>query len=557
MITPKPQSFLEKFIQYVKRPLANQVQYLFGLAFIMTFWINAPYWLMTIKLMQFERVVDALFLVSQMLLMLGVTLSIFLLIPTAKVSKWIVTLFFSISICCMYFSYNYQVLIDRHMITNLVKTDYQEVHGLLSFKFFVWFVVFAAPAMAWIWLVKVAEQRSKYPRPLMHFSFAILAFMMALVVSFPIYKNYASFFRNNHGMVKALVPYNFMVASVSFAKHQYDVERTHVQIGLDAVSVKPTSDKPTIWVVVVGETARGDRFALNGYERPTNPQLSQVPNVLSYDQASSCGTFTAYSVPCMFSDLPAANFNSDSAPYRDNLLDIAQRAGVSVQWLDNQSGCQGTCNRVPYQRLKKDCPEGLCFDEQLVDALNEYLNSVATAQDQLIVLHMNGSHGPAYYQRYPAQFETFSPACNTNSIENCSKQELDNVYDNTIVYTDAVLASVIQTLAQQDAQVAMLYLSDHGESLGENGWYLHGTPYRLAPQEQKHIPMIFWANTDFYTQHQIDAQCMQEQRQRSDVSQDNLFHTLLFGLDIQTDLYQSSLNLLAACQQKNHESIAR
>ena len=163
---------------------------------------------------------------------------------------------------------------------------------------------------------------------------------------------------------------------------------------------------------------------------------------------------------------------------------------------------------------------------------------------------MNGSHGPAYYQRYPKQYEVFKPACNTNEINTCSQEALNNVYDNTVVYTDSVLNGLIDTLKQQqNVNTALIYLSDHGESLGEKGLYLHGTPYAIAPKEQTHIQMLFWANADFYQQHGVQNTCLQNMANQPDISQDNLFHTVLGGLNVHTQAYNAKLDLFNACSQ--------
>ena len=534
----------------VRRSLP-EVGYLFGAAAILTLWTNSPYWLRTYQLLHINGIMDVVFLLSQMLLVLGVTTTVLLLLCWGKLAKPVLTLLFVLSTACAYFSYHYQVYIDRHMLTNVMRTDVHEATDLLSWKVLAWMVVFLLPALWYVWGVKRRPIAKWWRNLSFHLVFALLGVALGLAASLPIYKHYASFFRNNKQVVKMLVPFNFITASVGYAQHQYrDAHQVFVHVGMDAKQVKPASvTKPTLFVVVVGETGRGDRFSLNGYQRNTNPLLSKQQGLVSFQNAQSCGTATAYSVPCMFSDLSRQDINIDNAPMRDNLLDISQRAGVKVQWVDNNSGCQETCGRVPTEQLKQNCPEGLCYDEQLVGALQQRLKQPLQA-DQFLVLHMNGSHGPAYYQRYPKQYEVFKPACNTNEINTCSQEALDNVYDNTVVYTDSVLNSLIETLKQQqDVNTALLYLSDHGESLGEKGLYLHGTPYAIAPQEQTHIQMLFWANPQFYQQHGVNNSCLQNMAKSQQVSQDNMFHTVLGGLNVHTEAYQGKLDLLNACAQ--------
>lgn len=520
------------------------------LAFLLAVWINAPYWWKTIGLMRQQEAWQLSFLGSQILFVFGVTLSLFFLLPT---KRFIYVLIFTIAALCSYFSFTYQVYIDRSMLVNLIRTDYHEAKGLLSSSLVLWMCVFLLPCG--LYLKRLSPKTGASLKFRHRILFSLFAFSFALLVSFPIYKNYASFYRINNNQYKILAPYNLLVATFEYAKRQYNVQRTHVPVAVDAKRSASALTPSTLWVLVIGETARADRFSLNGYSRLTNPTLSQLPNLVSFSKAVSCGTVTAYSVPCLLSDLSAKKFNPDEAPYRDNILDILKRVGVQVDWLDNQSGCQGTCAAVSYLRLPQDCPEKLCFDVQLVEALKNKLQE-NPSQDQLIVLHMNGSHGPAYYQRYPKEYEQFAPACITNAIEKCSVEELNNVYDNTIFYTDAVLGAIIEQLSHESHRSsAMLYLSDHGESLGENGWYLHGAPYRIAPKEQTHIPFIFWANTEFYQRSTLNWGCLKERADATNISQDAVFHTLLAGFSVQTSSYDPNLDALEPCRQKKHESI--
>lgn len=312
--------------------------------------------------------------------------------------------------------------------------------------------------------------------------------------------------------------------------------------------------QPKLMVLVVGETARAESFALNGYARNTNPELSKL-QVINFNQVSSCGTATAVSLPCMFSGMPRQAYDEQLASHREGLLDIAQRAGYQVTWIDNNSGCKSTCDRVqkyqiPAQLKQKWCDAaGECFDEILVDSLQDYLSHLDKNNQtpQLIVLHQMGSHGPAYFKRSKAPYQPFQPTCNTNAIQGCSADELKNSYDNSIVYTDYVLAQIIKTLEQQKQyQTGFWYLSDHGESTGEHGLYLHGAPYRMAPTQQTHVPMLMWFS-DAWQQHntqQVDCLKAQTEQARS---HDHLFASLLSLLDIKTQVTDPENDMLAQC----------
>jgi len=329
-----------------------------------------------------------------------------------------------------------------------------------------------------------------------------------------------------------------------YAKKTFGSTAVAVQtIGADAAIPAADTDRELI-ILVVGEAARADRFSLNGYGRETNPLLSKE-DVIFYPDMHSCDTSTATSVPCMFSNLTRAGFSSKKARERENVLDIAQRAGVSVLWRDNNSDSKGVALRVPYEDYQDPARntifDGEGRDEGMLVGLQNYIDARKSG-DILIVLHQMGNHGPAYYKRYPKGFERFTPACQSNQLDQCSPEEIGNAYDNAILYTDYFLSKVIALLKQNDKrfETAMVYMSDHGESLGEFGVYLHGMPYVMAPETQKHIAAIMWFGEGF----SIDRNILRKQA-GGKYSQDNLFHTILGIMEIQTELYNPQMDILS------------
>ncbi len=306
---------------------------------------------------------------------------------------------------------------------------------------------------------------------------------------------------------------------------------------------------------MVGETARWDHFALNGYSKPTNPMLSKVEGLINYSQAYSCGTDTAQSVPCMFSGFGKAGFTNAKAASRDNLLDILKRADIDVIWRENQAGCKGVCDRVQTETLTGHAaptfyPSTENFDDVLVDGLDQRIANMQ--RDTVIVLHMMGSHGPAYWKRYPEKFEVFKPACKVVQFSDCETEHIINAYDNTILYTDHVLARLIGVLSTAESHgvdAGMLYVSDHGESLGEHNMYLHGMPYALAPEAQIHVPMVVWLSPSMREGAGIDIGCL-VQRSPQRVSHDNLFSSVLGMMDVKTRVYDPALDLFSACRRR-------
>jgi lipid A ethanolaminephosphotransferase len=315
----------------------------------------------------------------------------------------------------------------------------------------------------------------------------------------------------------------------------------------DVKSIR-TSKNKGVMVIVVGETARSANFSLNGYSRETNPLLKKQ-NIINFTDATSAGTYTAFSVPAMFSHKTRRDFNVEQAKYTENLLDLLQKSGWNVIWKENNSGCKGVCKRIttikidPKENLSL-CDGAVCYDEIALEGLE---NQIANTEGNIvIVLHIMGSHGPTYYKRYPEQFKIFTPTCDTAELQSCPKEYIINTYDNTIIYTDYVLNGIIEILKKfPNYETSMIYASDHGESLGENGIYLHGMPYSLAPDYQKKVPMIMW----FSENNNIDTECMKNVALKS-ASHDNLFHTILGLTETQSKTYNKELDLSSNCKIK-------
>ena len=303
-------------------------------------------------------------------------------------------------------------------------------------------------------------------------------------------------------------------------------------------------------ILVIGETARADRFSINGYARDTTPRLREA-NAISLPDFRSCGTSTAISVPCMFSPRGMARFDPKQAAEEENLLDVLQRAGVNVLWLDNNSDSKGTALRVPYRDYKSPGTNTVCDtecrDEGMLVPLQDYIDS-HPAGDIVIVLHQMGNHGPAYYKRYPPAFEKFQPTCKSKDLGLCSREEIGNAYDNAILYTDHFLGKTIELLKRNDAkfETALFYLSDHGESLGEGGLYLHGLPRALAPESQLHVPAILWFGSGV---DGLDREALMRKRQQR-FTHDHLFHTVLGFLEIRTSAYKPELDILDGCRRE-------
>lgn len=515
---------------------------------------NLAFWGKLTNLVNLKTVHGVLLFVSIFVFLFSVISFVFSLLCWKNTTKFILIFCLLSSAATNYYALTYGIYMDKVMIANLVQTTAFEAGDLITVKFIMWMLVFGIFPSILVWKIKIKPYASWWKSLLHKAILMMISIVLLLAAALPMYKDYASIGRNNKDLVKLITPHNYLNGLFSYTKQLTGKIQPLQPIGLDAKIVKP-SPKKNIFIMVLGETSRAQNFSLNGYERETNPHLKQYNDLINFEHVSSCGTATAISVPCLYSNMARHEYSARKAEYQENVLDIIQRTGIHVYWRENDAGCKGVCNRVPtnnvidYIKKEQGLSEGLFYDDLLLKDLDQYIEK--QTGNIMIVLHTNGSHGPEYYQRYRPELENkFTPSCDTKSIESCDEKSLINVYDNTILHVDAMLDDTIKILKKygETHDVAMLYVSDHGESLGENGFYLHSAPYSIAPKEQTHVPMIFWANSSFYEHRNIDLACMQATAKKNDFSHDNIFHTLLKVWDIQTTEYQSGLNMFESCQ---------
>ena len=483
------------------------------------------------------------------------------LLAFKRLLKPVLMTLFMISAGVAYFINEYGVMIDAGMFRNFAETNVTEVQGLLSFKLVLYIFCLGLLPSLLLWHTPINFRR--WPRELV--SKLLVSVACAAVIGAAALLNYqglSSLFRNHHELRLMVVPSNYIGASIGYLREQVvSAQQPFVAIGEDARRGEGWAghSRKSLTVLVVGESARAENFGILGYGRDTTPNLSKEKGLLVFTDVHSCGTETAVSVPCMFSNMGRKDYNASKARTQEGLLDVLQRAGLNVIWRDNQSGCKGTCDRVTLQDVSnlKDpllCANKECRDEILLQGLQNFIDTLD--QDTVLVLHQMGSHGPEYFKRYPAAFEKFTPVCESNALNNCSRESIVNGYDNTLLYTDHVLSSLIDILRsrQNTVDTAMLYLSDHGESLGEYNLFLHGTPYMLAPDQQKHVPMFVWFSDSYQQAFAVDSQCMEKQR-TTPLSQDNLFHSMLGLLQVSTREYKPGLDMFAGCRTAPHASM--
>ncbi|MBL4913324.1 phosphoethanolamine--lipid A transferase [Shewanella schlegeliana] len=459
-----------------------------------------------------------------------------------------------------YAGYNYGTLFDYNMITNIVETDSGEAGSYLSSYSVLWVVLMGIIPALIVFMIPIGIKQSPAKMLSMKLVSMALSLVVIAVIAALYYQDYSSVGRNNRYLKKAIIPTQFVYSTTDYIwKTFLSVPLEYRQIGLDAKQTDSTlaasKKKPTLMVLVVGETARSQNYELNGYPRDTNEYTRDL-GIISFKNVSSCGTATAVSVPCMFSSMTKNEFNRDVADNQDNLLDILKRANIALLWKENDGGDKNVAARidkVTIERSNKNefCDGTTCYDMALLDNLEQDIDSLEG--NRMIILHIMGSHGPTYYKRYPAEMTKFKPDCPRSDIENCSIEEIVNTYDNTILYTDYVVSNVISKLEKLEDKynTSLIYISDHGESLGENGMFLHGMPYSFAPDYQTKVPLMVWMSEGFKETRNINRECIKKEADNNQYSHDNIFHSILGVMEVETSDYKNSLDIFSSCKGQN------
>lgn len=452
-----------------------------------------------------------------------------------------------------HFMQRYRIYLDPSMLRNVLHTDVAEARELLSWSLLPHLALYAGLPLAVLARVRIVNR--PWPRAaVVRLGAIVLAAAVGVGTLLTVFQPAASMMRNHREMRYLVTPGNVLwsLAAVLGADAR-GAAAPRQAIGLDAAPgpVLAARRRPRLVVLVVGETARAANWGLNGYARQTTPELAQLP-LVSFGEVTSCGSTTEVSLPCMFAPVGRRDYDESRIRASESLLHVLARAGVAVHWRDNQSGCKGVCEGLSYDQVVTLNPAGLCadghcLDEGLLVGLDERL---ARAQGtQLLVLHMLGNHGPAYHRRYPPAFAHYRPACDSDDLQQCSREQIVNAYDNALRYTDHVLASLITKLQAQAGRVdsTLLYVSDHGESLGDGGLFLHGMPYAIAPPEQTRVPMLMWFSDGAAAADGLDLACLRR-RAALPAAHDHLFHTVLGLLDVHTALYAPEWDLGAGCR---------
>ena len=514
---------------------------------------NQPFWSAAMAGRRLDDPGSWLFGACAFLLLLVIHFVVLSLVSTRRTVRPLLTVLLLGTAAASYFMGRYAVFLDPTMLRNLLHTDTAEARDLLAWDMLPHLTLQAVLPIWLLWRIRISD-RPWRSAALWRAGAVAGGLLIGVAALLTVAQDLSSLMREQKALRYLATPANYVYSLTRVATADaVGAARPLTQIGLDAARGPAWSQysKPLLFIVVVGETARAANWGLNGYARQTTPELAQL-GVFNFTDVTSCGTNTETSLPCMFSHIGRRDYDEARIRGEESLPHVLRHAGFEVEWRDNQSGCKGICAGLSSQNMAKSTDAKLCDGHECLDEILLQGLDAQVANDQgsrVIVLHQMGSHGPAYHRRSPAAFQQFKPTCDTSELRKCTKQQVVNSYDNSVLYTDHVLAKTIGFLKSQSERydTAMLYVSDHGESLGENNLFLHGMPYAIAPKEQTHVPMVMWLSDSYASSRGIDQGCLRS-RAAQHASHDDLFHTVLGMLDVQTRTYEPALDVLRTCR---------
>ncbi|MPM07097.1 Phosphoethanolamine transferase EptA [bioreactor metagenome] len=460
-------------------------------------------------------------IISLVIIMLVVNAFVFYLLFSLSrfVGKPLLIAFFIINSVAVYFTNTYGIIIDKSMIGNILNTNYEESSGFFSFRLILY--VISSGIIPAIYIIKVKIINVAWKKFLITSSLTLL-FIVILV--FANASNWLWIDKNSKKLGGLAMPWSYSVNTALFYIDKHNQNKK--EILLPDATIK--DNEKSVVVLVIGESARSQNFSLYGYDKNTNPLLSKTKNLYHFN-ATSCATYTTAGVKGILE-------HTRTDDLYEILPNYLYRNNVDVVWRTTNWG-EPPVHIKDYQNkdvLMANCKgEGCNYDEILLTGLKEQIAS-SKKNKVLIILHTSTSHGPTYSKKYPSRFEIFKPVCNSVELGNCSHQELINAYDNTIVYTDYILYNIIEDLKQlKEYKSTMLFVSDHGESLGEKNLYMHGVPLSLAPMEQYEIPFIVW----------VSDNSSKQLKPNKILSQNHVFHSVLNFLGIQSPIYDEKMNI--------------
>ena len=497
------------------------VRFAWGVSLLNLLLFHLPFFHFVFRNLDYVSINGMIIIVSLLIMMLVVNFFVFYILFSLShtVGKVLLTLFFILNALSLYFVNTYSVIIDESMIGNVFNTNYEESSSFFSVKLILY--VLGLGVLPSIFIIRT--KLTNAPRK----SFFITILLSFLFIAFMVFANASNWLwidKNSKSLGGLAMPWSYSVNTSLHYVHEY--QKNKKEILLPNATIKDSSK--SIVILVIGESVRSKNFSLYGYEKNTNPYLSQTKNLYHFN-ATSFATYTRAGIKSILEHTHTDELYEILPNYLNrNQVDVIWR---STNWGEPPVHIKNYFNK---EALQKDCIGDSCqYDEILLKGLKEQILS-CKSNKVFVVLHTSTSHGPSYSKKYPKRFETFKPVCNSVELGNCSQTELINAYDNTIVYTDYILHELIENLKEmQEYKSSMFFVSDHGESLGEKNLYMHGMPRSIAPKEQYEIPFLVW----------LSDNSNKQLKPLPELNQNHVFHSVLNFLGLQSPIYDEQMNI--------------
>lgn len=558
MTSPPPNKAHSLRLAHSRRPVVAQETVIALFSVLVALLINLPFWERLAELRNPATANGALFFLLTGVCVTAVNGFLFGMLGSQRLLRPLLGATWLAGVVIAYYMSRYTVYLDASMLRNVLHSEPKEAGELVTAGMLATVLAACAPVWAILGWIKL-RPRGWLPGLWRRCLWLAGCAVVAVVAAIAAYGDLSPLLRTHREVRYLVTPANLVAASLTVLRSEWrEARQPREVIGLDARIERSADARPRLLVIVVGETVRAKSWGLAGYARDTTPALRER-GVIDFADVSACGSNTEVSVPCMFAPVGRRDYDEARIRRQQSLLHVLEHAGIATRWLDNQTGCKGVCEGLTMVSIRGDedprrCDGTTCLDGVLYERAAREIAALSSApggrSDQVIVLHPLGNHGPAYSRRYPPEFRRFVPTCEAADLDGCDVASIRNSYDNAILYTDHLLAGLIDTLAaRNDLDSAVVFVSDHGESLGERGLYLHGLPYAIAPDEQIKVPMFLWASSGWTQSTGLDQDCLRRKRE-APISHDQLFHSVLGMLGVSTTLYERAYDLSASCRDE-------
>lgn len=450
-------------------------------------------------------------------------------------------------VIALFASLLYGTTMTPDMVRNFIETDTREAMTYLSVSSALICVFLMVPSV--LLLRGESTGKTTFSERCRRAGFTALSLLIGILLLLSQLQPFSALMRNDKSSRYLIAPFNTVYSTASTLLRDKSTGGPRERVIVDVNPVALTAPKrATVFVLVIGETARSANWQLAGYARETTPLLAARGDLINIPKVDACGTSTDVSLPCMLSRVGRRDYDRKRILSEEALPSLLQRSGFNVTWIDNQSGSKGTSDGVKALFLNQaavSCKGAECMDLAFVEDLKKRMSELRAGERQVLILHMMGSHGPAYNLRSDDKDKIFGSVCTDPSFRSCSSEQIVNAYDASIRYTDRVLDGLIETLSSKtEVDTAFIYISDHGESLGENGLFLHGAPYYVSPEVQKIVPMVMWLSDGFKEDYKVSEAVIEKNIQKT-VTHDHLYHTVLGLLNVKSSTYEAKWDLSA------------